>query len=213
MVAGIVFVIFFVVGAILTIGGPTTHSSDTSSVLDQKWITWLSSSNHRVQHVVGAYLLILGGIAFVWFCQGLRARLEATAPAEVMTGRFVGALSVAGAGAMAAAAMTAAVIAGAVLFGGENAPTTGDAAHWISDLTFPFLFVVFGLTAAAIIASLTVAASRSAALPRWAVPTGWLAVLGSLAGVIFIPFVLPMLWFLAVAISGLRAPAASPAGS
>jgi hypothetical protein len=53
-----------------------------------------------------------------------------------------------------------------------------------------------------------VAATRASALPRWLAYAGWLAVLGSIAGVAFIPLVLPLLWYLAVAIVGLtRAPA------
>jgi hypothetical protein len=46
-------------------------------------------------------------------------------------------------------------------------------------------------------------------LARWAAYTGWIAVLGSVAGVFFLPFVLPLLWYLAVSIVGLTR--ASPA--
>jgi hypothetical protein len=206
MIAGIVFVILFVVGAILTTNSPTTHSSDTASAIDQKWITWLSSSGHRAQHLVGGYLLVLAALAFIWFCQGLRTRVDLLTPGELITGRLIAGFSVLAAGGIVAAAMTSAVIPGSVIFGGEKAPTGGDAAHWINELTFPFLFVVFGLASAAIIASVVLASRRSGALPRWALGLGWVGVLGSIAGVIFIPMVLPMIWYLAIAILGLRVP-------
>ena len=47
--------------------------------------------------------------------------------------------------------------------------------------------------------------------PRWLIYGGWLGVLGSIFGVIFIPFVLPLLWYLAVAIVGFAR--ARPAGT
>ena len=129
MGAGIVFVVFFVVGTLMATDSPDAKSTDTANTLAQKWVTYLSTSSHRAQHLVAGYLLILGAIAFVWFCQGLRIRLEAAAPGDLIAGRFVSALSVLGGGAMAGAAMTTAVIPGAIAFGGEKAPTTGDAAH------------------------------------------------------------------------------------
>ncbi|HVT19797.1 MAG TPA: hypothetical protein VHE57_00210 [Mycobacteriales bacterium] len=206
MAAGIVFVALFVVGTFMSIDGPSTDSSDSANVLDQKWVSWLASSSNRVEHVIGAYLLILGGIAFVWFCVGLRDRLERSGAAEDGAGRLVSALSAYAAAAMAAAGMCGAVVAGAVNFGGENAPTSGDAAHWFADLTFPFLMVVFALVSAAIITTCAVAGLRSGALPRWAAYGGLLAALASIFGVLFIPMVLPMLWYLVVAVTGLGGP-------
>ena len=76
---------------------------------------------------------------------------------------------------------------------------------------FPFLFVVFGLVSAAVIGTITASAMRAGGIPRWLAYAGWIGVLGSIAGVIFIPFVLPLLWYLGVAIVGLaRAKPAAP---
>jgi hypothetical protein len=206
MAAGIAFVVLLVFGIFTAVDGPDTSSSDTAKAVDDKYVAWFSDSGNRAEHVIGAYVLIVAGIVFVWFCLGLRERLEAAGVVERTTARLVSALGVLGASALTAAAMTAAVIAGAVVFGGENVPTDGDATHWISNLTFPFVFVVFGLVVAALIAALVVATFRSGVLPRWAGYTGILAVLGALGGVVFLPMVLPLLWFLAVAIHGLARP-------
>jgi len=210
MIAGIVFVPLFVFGAFFSLDGPEIKSSDSADVGAQKWAHWLTTSSNRTEHLLGAYLLIIAGLAFVWFCLGLRARLEQAGPAEAFTARFVAALGVLGAGAMAAAAITAAVIPGAVNFGGEKAPTNGDAAHWIMDMTFPFLFVVFALVAVALAATVNIATLRSRAWPRWVAHTGWLAVLGGIAAVIFLAMVLVLLWVLAVAINGTARPGAGP---
>lgn len=211
MVAGIVFVPLFVFGTFMSLDSPEVKSSDSADIGAQKWAHWLASSSNRTEHLLGGYLLILAALAFVWFSLGLRARLEQAGPAEGMSSRFVAALGVLGAGAMTVAAMTAAVIPGAVEFGGEKPPTNGDAAHWIMEMTFPFLFVVFALIAAALIGTVAVATLRSGVSPRWVALTGWLAVLGAIGAVIFLPMVLVLLWVLAVAINGATRPVAETA--
>jgi hypothetical protein len=173
---------------------------------DQKILTYLSTSSHRVQHVVGAYVLIVAAIFFVWFCLGLRARFEALAPADATAARLVAVLSAVGATLIVAAGMVSAVVAGDVSGGGNPLPVNGSAARAVMSLTYPLLFVAFALIAAAIIATSSVVAMRSGALPRWLVYAGWLAVLGCVVSVAFIPMALPILWFLAVAITGLASP-------
>ena len=89
-------------------------------------------------------------------------------------------------------------------------PQNGDATRVLAELFFPFLFVVFGLVSAALIATVVVSATRADLVPRWIAYAGWVGVLGSIAGVIFLPFVLPLLWYLAVAIVGFAAAKPSP---
>lgn len=208
-VAGIVFVALFVIGAFMSLDTPDA-SKLSASAADQKYLTFLSSSSNRIEHVISGYMLIVGGILFAWFCLALRVRLEAAAPANKSAGRMVTALSVIGATLMAAAGMTTAGVAGAVSAGGEPLPTNGSAIRVVMDLTFPLLFVAFALMAAALIATVCVVGRGSDVLPHWLVWTGWLAVLGCIFGIVFLPMVLPMLWFLAVAIVGL-AKAGAPA--
>jgi hypothetical protein len=210
MVAGMAFVVLFVAGVIINFGDtPEIKSSDTAASAAQKWVGELSQSNHRVGILISAYLLILAAIAFVWFCNGLREWLVPSPAA----GRLISSLGALGAGAISVAALVGgAGIAGAVEFGENPLPQNGDAIRAVAELFFPFLFVVFGLVSAAIIGTLAVSATRSADVPRWLAYAGWLGVLGSIAGVIFIPFVLPLLWYLVVAIVGFaRATPTAPA--
>jgi hypothetical protein len=78
-------------------------------------------------------------------------------------------------------------------------------------MSFPFLFVVFGLVSAAVIGAIAIGGSRAGVLPRWLAYTAILGVLGGVFGAIFLPMVLPLLWFLVLAIIGLRAAGATPA--
>jgi hypothetical protein len=200
-VAGIAFVVLFVFGTLSSIDSPDIKSKDTSQIADQKWLHYLSSSSHRTQHVIGAYALILAGIAFVWFCNGLRNRIDAMAGASV-AGRTIAGLSVFGAAALACAAMMSADVPGSVNLGNDPMPSNGDVAREIGNLTFPFIYVVFALVSAALIATVIVTAKRTGALPNWLIYAGWLAVLGGVAAVIFLPMILVALWYLALAIVG-----------
>lgn len=204
MAAGVAFVILFVVGVFEFFGNaPSIHKHESDAVAAAKYVAKLSSSGHRTGLLVAAYLFILAGLAFVWFALGLQARLTST-----MAGRFVSALGVLGAAAMAAAAMAIAGVAGAVTFGHQPVPQDGDTMRVVMDLAFPFLFVVFGLVAAALIATIAVA-GRGSGFAGWQVNLAWLGALGALLGVIFLPMVLALLWFLAIAVSGTTSPAGS----
>jgi hypothetical protein len=207
MGAGVAFVALFVAGVLLNFGNtPEIKSSDTAATAALKWTVELSQSSHRVALLISGYMLIVAAITFVWFSNGLREWLK-LGPS---TGRVISGLSVLGGGAIAAGALIGgAGIAGAVEFG-ENPLPSGDAIRATAELFFPFLFVIFGLASAALIATLTISAARGA-IPSWLAYAGWVAVLGSIAGVVFIPFVLPLLWYLALAIVGLtRARADAP---
>jgi hypothetical protein len=201
MAAGVAFVVLFFASVILNFSNaPESKSGEASAAVAQKWVSYLSSSGNRTTLIVSGYLLILAGLAFVWFTAGLRAWLAE----DVLAGRIISSLGVLGAGAMAAAAMAGTAVAGVVSFGSnEPVPMDGDVIRITMNLFFPFLFVVFGLVSAALIATVALTVKRTSVLPGWVTYTAWLAVLGSVLGVAFFPFVLPLLWYLVVGIVGL----------
>jgi hypothetical protein len=202
MLAGVLFVVFFVVGVFLNFGNtPEIKSTDTAATAAQKWLTEMSTSEHRVGVIISAYLLIIAAIAFIWFCDGLRGWLAL----EPTWGRAVTGLGVLGAAAIGVGALLGgAGFAGAVEFGESPLPQSGDTMRVMAELFFPMLFVLFGLASACIIGTLSTAVARTGALPRWVAYTGYVAALGAIAGVLFTPFILPLLWFLIVAVLGAR---------
>jgi hypothetical protein len=201
MSAGIAFVVLFVVGVFVSFGNsPDVKSHDSDSVAAAKYVAKLSDSGSRTGILIGAYVLVAAALAFVWFSRAL-THVVATPAA----GRLVGSLGVLGAGAIAAGAMTSAVVAGAVSFGDEPVPQNGDSIRVVMDLFFPFLFVVFALASAAIAA--VVAVRSDPALAAWLRYSAWIAVLGGIFGVIFLPMALVLLWYLAIAIAVLTRPA------
>jgi hypothetical protein len=200
MGAGIAFVVLFVAGVIVTFGNsPESKSSDTPLRAAHRWLEYLSSSGHRTGLIVGAYLLILAAIAFVWFANGLRDWL---AP-DAATGRMMSSLGVLGASAIAIASLVGgAGVAGGIAFGNEPLPISGDAVRVLAEIFFPLLFVVFGLVSVALIAIVAVLSPRDGRAPGWVAYTAWLGALGALFGVFFFPMIVALLWYLAVAIAG-----------
>jgi hypothetical protein len=79
------------------------------------------------------------------------------------------------------------------------------------DLGYPFLGVVFALASAALIATVALT-GRASGLPAWITYGGWLGVLGGVFAVIFLPIVLPVLWFLIVAVFGVMRPGTAAGG-
>ena len=205
MAAGIAFVVLFVVGVFVTFGNaPDIKKHDSDAVTAAKFVAKLSDSGARHGILIGAYLLLLSALAFVWFTRGLGQLMSSLAGA-----RLVGGLGVLGASAIVAGAITSATFAGAVTFGDEPVPKDGDVIRAVMDMSFPFLFVGFGLTVAATLAALAV---RGRPLPAWLRYVAWLGVVGGILAVIFTPMVLPLLWCLIAAILVLvkPAPVASP---
>jgi hypothetical protein len=208
--AGIAFVVLFVVGVSMATGPqPNFKKHDSPTVAASKVFHAYSTSGKRAQMIIGAYLMVLSALALIWFVSGLRARMVgAGSPQDAGPGLVFG-FAVLGASIIVASALALATVAGSYTFGNEPLPTNADAIRVVSDFGTAILLVGFGLASAAIIAVVTIAAWRSALLPRWLTYAGILGVVGGILAVAFIPMVLVALWFLAVAIVGLMRRSAS----
>ena len=201
--AGVAFVVLFVVGTIMSFGPqPDFKKHDSPTVVANKIFHTYNSGSNRAQMVVGAYLLVVSALALIWFATGLRARMAVAGRPE--SGGLAFGFAVLGAAAIAVSGLALATVAGGYVFGNEPLPTNADAIRLFGDFGTALLLVVFGLTSAALIAVVTVAAWRSALLPRWLTYAGILGILGGILAVIFLPIALVALWFLAVAVTGLR---------
>ncbi len=206
--AGIGFVVLFVVGVLLAFASqPNYKKHDSPTVMAHKIFKIYDSSGSRAQIIIGAYLLVLSALTLVWFTVGLRARLVAAGRSPAVGRLLLGFAALAGA-AIIVSALAMAAIAGSYVFGNEPLPTNADAIRTINDFGSGLLLVGFGLSIAALIATVTVVAWRTALLPRWLTYGGVLGVLAGVLAVTFLPLVLVMVWVLAVAIVGLRRPSA-----
>jgi hypothetical protein len=189
--AAAALLLFFGASMMFSSTPDTAHKS--ADEVAQKWATWIDDSGHRTSALIGGFLVILAAIAFVWFACTLAARLAGGS--QVLVGFAVLAAVGVAVGAAGPLALT-----GGHAFGDDPVPTDGNVIWFVYSLAFPLILAVFGLAAAAFIATAVVAGRRT--LPMWLVVFGWIAVLGGVAAVAFIPLVLVLLWLIAAGIYG-----------
>lgn len=202
-IAGIVFVVLFVVGVSLAVSN--LPSGDDSAT---KISNFYLDKGNRAQVIIGAYLLWLGGLFFIWFLASVRTRLLDVegAPGRLTSIAFGGGL-VFVAMLMVAAACFAS-IAGDITFGGEKfiAP---DAARFVPEIGYPILLIGGMFAAIAMIDAVSILILRTAMLPKWIGWFGFFAAVVLLAAVYFLPVLAFLLWVLFVSVAMLRAPRAA----
>ena len=124
---GIAFFVLFVVG-FLVISTPD-KGTDTA-----KWARWWNDSGHRTGAVVGAYLIVLGLLAFVWFMWGLNQRLREPSGVMITFGSlFVGLGLV--------STLIRAAIPGGKVFGDTPVSAGADLARQFDNIGFALLLV------------------------------------------------------------------------
>jgi hypothetical protein len=183
---GIVFVVLFVVGFLVI---PTP--SDTN---DAKWDTWWDDSGRRVGAVIGAYLMVLGLLAFVWFMWGLVHRFRDGAGMAITFGSlFVGMVLV--------SVLIRAALPGGKQFGGQDLPQQiRDWSMQMNNIGFGIMLVPGALSAGAFAGVVSYLSRRDAVLPNWLTTVGFIVAAIQIAAGVFFPFVVFVLWILAVSI-------------
>jgi hypothetical protein len=185
---GIAFVVLFVAGFIVF----STPNDNKNTV---KWERWWMDSGHRVSAIIGAYLMVLGLLAFAWFMWSLHRRLVEGGPMVSFGSLFVGVALV--------STMVRATIPGAKQFGSTPLPA-GDFARQFDQIGFGLLLVAGALSAGAFTAVASFFARHDAILPGWLTMAGYVVAVLQLAGALFFPFVLFLLWVLVVSIVLIR---------
>jgi hypothetical protein len=197
-IAGIVFVVLLFVGVNLSVADlPSADDSLT------KISNFYNDGGKRAQVIIGAYLLWLAGVFFIWFLASVRTRLLAVegAPGRLTSIAFGGGL-VFVAMLMVAAACFASV-AGDITFGGEKF-VSPDAARFIPEIGYP-IFLIGGMFAAiAMIDAVSILILRTGMLPKWIGWFGFFAAVVLLGAVFFIPIVAFLLWVLFISVAMLR---------
>jgi len=199
--AGLLAAVTFVVGTLFVVESPDSNDSDA------KVLAWYADHGHRLQNIIGAYLLAFCGLFLVWFGSGLRQRLRA---AEGPGGRLSG-VALAGAtlcaGMLWIGAAACATISGSKSLGGVAGPTNADVARFLPQIGYPaiLLFAMFG--AIAMIDAASVVALRTGVLPRWLAWLGFVCTIVLLFAAVFLPAIAFPIWLLATSIVMFRLPA------
>jgi hypothetical protein len=205
--AGVAYVVLFVIGVILVFGG----SPDSGSA-PAKIIAYYSKGSHRTEINLGWAIGGLGIFCFLWFLSSLRATVRRLEGDD----GFLTTLTTIGGGIYATLALAALAVDTGIRTMSDDTYHhqvypgiihAGDDASWV-------LHASGGAGAAAMVIAASVAGLRATAIPRWA---GWLGVVVgilSLALIIFFPWFLLAAWVLVVSIGmfvrSRRAGAAQP---
>lgn len=195
MAAGIAFPILLFIGVnLLLSSGPDSAATDSSSAIAAKWVAAVNDDGKRLSMIIGSFILMLAALSLIWFAAALRERLAG--PGSPMFGFAL--LAAAG---IAGSMVGHLGVVGGFTFGRQALTSNGDVIRSVTDMAFPLLLVVFGMAGAAFIAA-TCVALRSAGWPSWLVYFGWVAAVAGLFGVLFMPLIVMLVWFLAAGIVG-----------
>ncbi len=182
---GIVFVVLFVVGFL---SFPTPDNNKHTA----EWVRWWTDSGHRTAAIVGAYLMVLGVLAFVWFASSLRDRLGEGSGLMLTFGSIFAAMAL-------VSIMVRATVPGAKQFGDVPVPT-GDFARQFDQIGMGLLLLAGALAAGLFVALASYLARRREVLPGWLCIAGYVVAALQLVAALFLPFVLFVLWVLVAAI-------------
>ena len=171
--SGVAFAVLLIFGWFLS-GGDTPDYA----AADQEWTDW--ADDNRARSGIGAFLILLAGLAMLHFAGTIRSMLG-TAEPTVRGSERLAVAAFAGAVVGAAAIALAIVIVAAATSEGANAdPVVSRAVTTAS--AGPYFVAAMGFTALLGVAALLTL--RSGVLPRW---TGIVALLGAVGFLITFP--------------------------
>ena len=185
---GIAFVALFAVGNF----GIPTPGRNANKGNGLKWQRWWADSGHRAGAILGAYLVALSLLAFLWFAWSLRQRFRDQAGLIVVFGSVFAAVALVSVGVRVS-------VAGAKQFGNTALPA-GDFARQFDQIGFGLLLTGGALLAGAFVAVLSYLSRQDRSLPGWLTIGGYVVAVLQLAAAFFFPFVLFLLWILIASI-------------
>jgi len=188
-IAGIVFGVLFVVGLIMVSDTPDNSDSDETI------INWYADSSNQQKELIGAYIMVVAGIAAVTFVTiGLKPRVEAAS-------RNQGDAALAALVQPAALLMAAAFIIGVMALAGaaataffDDVPVDPGVARFLPGAGYGTILVGGALCAAFLMTITSIHALRTGSLPAWFAWLGFLCALAMLGGVIFLPMIALPIW-------------------
>ena len=201
-ISGIVFVVLFVVGFLMTTDTPDGNASN------REWLKYFRDSGNRRMLVIGALIFAVALIGFLVFLGVLRERLRNAAPGGEWVATVAFASGIAFVAAVVVFALGQGSVAAGVQFGDNPVPRDAD----LTSVGFGAMLVFGAASAGLLVITTSVAGGRAGLLSRWLVVTGYVVgVIVIVGGLIFFPFVLFVLWVLAVSIVMLRGSGAAAA--
>jgi hypothetical protein len=201
--AGIAYVVLFIIGAIFSYGA---GQPDTGSA-PEELISYYSDSGNRDKVALGWILVLLGLFFFLWFVAGLRQ-----AVGQLDGNGLLAVLTTIGGAVYAALALAAVSVNTAIKTMSDD--TFQDTVYpeliHAADDTAYVLHSAGGIGAGAMMIAASLAALRARVLPAWA---GWLGIvlgIAALFSIFFFPQIGIAVWLVAAGAILFLSPARQP---
>jgi hypothetical protein len=196
-ISGIVFVVLMLTGASFVLDVPKGDASH------QELARYLTDSGNHTRNIIGAYLWVLGGLAFLGFLTGLRSVLRRAEGEPGTLSNLVFGAGVLFAAVWSVSAATIATVPYAVEFSNSTVSDPGLVTVFPS---LGGLILLLGGGFAGILVLLATAALifRTGALPRWLAWFGIAISLTLLFDVTYVNIIPFLAWVVAAAIVLLR---------
>ncbi len=187
------FAILFAVGMVMATDVPD------GDVPDSDITTYIHDNNKLFENIIGAYLVIAAGLLLLLFLVIMYRRFRAAEGGDGIWSLLVLVSGVTFSACAMIGASCVAIIALALKLG--DMPDPGiDTARWLTQIGYAPLLVVGGPAAALMSASIATLIIKTKTLPPWIGYAGYLAALGALGSVIFVPMILFVVWMLVLGI-------------
>jgi hypothetical protein len=189
--SGIAFVVLMLTGAFFVLDVP---KGDASA---QEIASYLSDSGNHTRNITGAYLWVLGGLAFLVFAAGLRSVLRRAEGDPGTLSNVVFGAGVVFTAVWSVSAATVASVAYAVEF--SDAPVNNpDLVRVLPSLGALLLLLGGGFAGILLLAATSILIFRTSVLPRW---LAWFGILVAIALVFDVAYmnILPLVAWVGVA--------------
>jgi hypothetical protein len=191
--SGIIFVILMVVGTMFVADVPDPDAPQ------QQLATYLADSGNHMRNIMGAYIWVVGALAFLWFVTRLRAVLRG---AEGGTGTLSNLVFGAGV-AFAAVWMVSAAAFAAVAYAVELRGATvsdPDFVKVLPQMAWMILLLGAGFAGLLLVLTTSILSLRTGVLPRWLAWLGIVVAIALLFDVIYVSIGPFLLWVLLASI-------------
>jgi hypothetical protein len=169
-VSGIVFVVLMVVGSML-IGDVPSPDASTKQVA-----AYLTDDGNHTRNLVGAYMWVVGALAFLWFLMRLRNDLRRAEGAPGVLSNLAFSAGIAFAAVWMVSAATFASVAYAT--GVRSAPVTSpDLVRVLPPMGRLILLLGGGFSGLLLLLATAALILRTAVYPKW---LGWLAIVAAI---------------------------------
>ena len=191
--SGIIFVVLMFVGTFFVADVPDPDAAQ------QQLATYLADSSNHTRNLVGAYIWVVGALAFLWFVTGLRSVLRrAEAGAGTLSNLVFGA-GVIYSALMMASAVAFAAVAYAVGLRGATV-SDPDFVRVLPQMAWMILLLGAGFAGLLLVLTASILSLQTGVLPRWLAWLGVVVAIVLLFDVIYVNIVPLLIWVLAASI-------------